>query len=444
VTLLTAVGRLDEALSESDAILQASDDALPRLHAERGSLLVHLDRFDDATAEAETALALAGDDDGARALAYRALATVAQAKADVPACFDWFERQLAIARNLGPAARLSALTNHVMHLAIFGFVPEATATLAEADAMRDSLGGAALRDALDVSFVLAKWQAGHWDDALERVRWIAIPPQPPEAWVVLAHCAAIAIEAARGNAAEVKRLVPEIAEASIGRANAAWARAVAHAMIGEIDAAVDVLERTWSHNRQCGRLVDAHHLLGDLAELELERGNAAAAHAHAMELDEACAGSGIPAAVTVRDRIVAMVTGETERALNALAVAEEHALLPHVASCAFRPGLPGLRARRAPALGIRHLPGSRRGDTAAPGGARDEGSRDGGAAPATRRQGCADRYRAEVEPTRARRAHEPRDRERIDGEPEDRRGLPLASVCEDRVCVADRAGGGRE
>src|SRR5205823_15061616 len=113
---------------------------------------------------------------------------------------------------------------------------------------------------------------------------------------------------------------------------------LAHAMLGEIDAAVDVLERAWRHNRQRGRLVDAHHLLGDLAQLEFERGNTTAAHAYAAELDEVCADSGIPAAVTVRDCTVATVTADVDRALTALSVAEEHALVPHVAHAHFALG----------------------------------------------------------------------------------------------------------
>ena len=86
VTALTALGRLPEALAAADRILAESDEPLPRLHAERGSLLVQLDRFAEAEDEARRALELAGDDDGARALAYRALASLAHERGDVASC----------------------------------------------------------------------------------------------------------------------------------------------------------------------------------------------------------------------------------------------------------------------------------------------------------------------------------------------------------------------
>jgi predicted ATPase len=73
VTALTALGRLTEALEQSDAMLAQSTDPLARLWAERGFLFVQLDRLDNAETEARRALELAGDDGGARALAYRAL-----------------------------------------------------------------------------------------------------------------------------------------------------------------------------------------------------------------------------------------------------------------------------------------------------------------------------------------------------------------------------------
>jgi DNA-binding CsgD family transcriptional regulator/tetratricopeptide (TPR) repeat protein len=327
VTMLTALGRLEQALSDSDALLAAATEPLPRLHAERGALLVQLDRFEAAALEAERALELAGDDDGARALAFRALATLAQSRGDAVETFDYFEKQMRAAEHLGPAAQLSALTTHVMHLAVFGYAREADATLAEATHLRDELGGAALRDALDVAATVVDRHMGRWDDALERARWLAIPPQPSEAWIVLAQAAGLAIHVARGNAALAQRVASEIEEAPLALGTAAWARALYAAMLGEIERAVGLLEEAWRRTHAAGRLVEAPYLLGELVDIELARGNERAARSWTDTLAEITGSASPPTASTVSARCRAFAYGHAESGRYALEVAQQHGLV---------------------------------------------------------------------------------------------------------------------
>ncbi|MET1003447.1 MAG: LuxR C-terminal-related transcriptional regulator, partial [Acidimicrobiia bacterium] len=331
VTLLTALGRLEEALAGSDTLLASSPEPLPRLHAERGSVLAQLDRFAEGEREAERALELAGPDDGARALAYRALSTLAQARADVPACIAAFDRQMEVAAHLGPAARLSGLTTQAMQLALLGFVVDADAMLTEANDARDALGGAALRDALDVAATVADWQAGRWDDALERVRWLEFPLQAAEAWIVLARTSALTIHVARGNAVAAKRFAADITEVPLAGTTAAWARAQLAAMLGDADEAARLLETSWDHNAACGQYSDAHHLLGDLVDLELARGDRAKARRWSETLTEVFATTAAPGPQSMRDRCRALTAGDVEAGRAARAVARDHGLLVHAA-----------------------------------------------------------------------------------------------------------------
>jgi DNA-binding NarL/FixJ family response regulator len=326
VTALTALGRLDEALEQSDAMLTQSTDPLARLRAERGFLFVQLDRLDDADAEARRALELAGDDDGARALAYRALSTIAHARGDVAGCRELFEAQLGAAERLGPAARLSALTTQAMLLALMGFVAEASAMITEAEGVRDTLGGAALREPLDVAWTSVTWQAGRWDEALDRSRWLAIPPQPGEAWGVLAQCAAMHILVSRGNVAAARVVAGELEHARIASSTARWAQALYQEILGEYEEAGALLEKAWRHNEECGRFADAHLLLGCLVDVALAQDRREDAQRWTAVMDDALAGLCIPALLVTRERCRAASHDDVDAAHRAFALADEHGL----------------------------------------------------------------------------------------------------------------------
>jgi DNA-binding CsgD family transcriptional regulator len=341
VSILTALGRFDQALESSDALARESSEPAPRLLAERGALLVYLDRLDEAAGDAERALALAGGDDGARAMAYRTRSIIDHARGDVAAFRERFDLQMRSAERLGPAARLSALATHAMHLSLFGFLHEATRAIADAEDLRDALGGAALRGVLDVASVVVDWQAGRWDLALERARWVALPPNSREAWGVLARCAQLAIEVARGNAAAAKRLAAELGTAPMAASTARWAEARFLQFAGAHDDAAAILEKAWHHNEECGRLADAHMLLGDLVDLEQSRGNTEAASRWAAVMAEALAETAAPAALVVRGRCVAATTGDVGAGRRALAEAQQHGLVVEGAGTGLALGLLG-------------------------------------------------------------------------------------------------------
>jgi DNA-binding CsgD family transcriptional regulator/tetratricopeptide (TPR) repeat protein len=327
VTALTALGRLGEALEQSDAMLAQPADPLARLRAERGFLFVQLDRLEDAEAEARRALELAGDDDGARALADRALSTIAHARGDVPRCREFFEAQLHAAQGLGPAALLSALTTQAMLLALMGFVAEASAMITEAEGVRDALGGAALREPLDVTWTCVTWHAGRWDEALDRARWLAIPPQPGEAWGVLAQCAEMHILVNRGNVAAARVVAGELEDARIASSTARWAQALFHQLLGEYDDAHKLLEKAWRHNESCGPFADAHLLLGGLVDIALARGQRDDARRWTAVMDDALAGLFVPALLVTRERCRAASNDDVDAARRGLALADNHGLV---------------------------------------------------------------------------------------------------------------------
>jgi len=327
VTALTALGRLAEALEQSDAMLAQSTDPLARLRAERGFLFVQLDRLEDGEAEARRALDLAGEDDGARALAYRALSTVAHARGDVQRCREFFEAQLRIAEGLGPAAHLSALTTQAMLLALMGFVAEASAMITKAEVIRDALGGAALREPLDVSWTCVTWQAGRWDEALDRARWLAIPPQPGEAWGVLAQCAEMHILVNRGNVAAARVVAGELEHARIASSTARWAEALFHQLMGEYEAAAALLEKAWLHNEERGRFADAHLLLGGLVDVALAQENRQDAQRWTAVMDDPLGGLCVPELLVTRERCRAASYDDADAARRGLALADEHGLV---------------------------------------------------------------------------------------------------------------------
>jgi DNA-binding CsgD family transcriptional regulator/tetratricopeptide (TPR) repeat protein len=327
VTALTALGRLDEALEQSDAMLAQSTDPLARLRAERGFLFVQLDRLDDAEAEARRALEVAADDDGALALAYRALSTIAHARGDVDRCRELFEAQLRAAERLGPPARLSALTTQAMLLALMGFVAEASAMITEAEGVRDALGGAALREPLDVAWTSVTWQAGRWDEALDRARWLAIPPRPGEAWGVLAQCAEMHILVNRGNVAAARVVARELEHARIASSTARWAEALFHQLLGEYEEAAALLEKAWHHNEACGRFADAHLLLGGLVDVALAQEKREDAKRWTAVMDDALAGLCVPALRVSRERCRAASYHDVDAARRGRALADEYGLV---------------------------------------------------------------------------------------------------------------------
>ncbi len=323
VTSLTALARFPEALAAAESILADSDEPLPRLHAERGSLLVPLDRFDDAVAEAHVALDLAGDDDGARALAYRALANVAHERGDVADCARWYDEQVAVTEHLGPAARLSALTTHAMHRVLQGFTADAGALLAEAAVVQRELGGATFQEALDVAGILHDWFTGAWDDALDRLRWLSLSPTGGEGWVELGRAAVCAVHAERGDAGAARELADALAEPRLALGTAAWARAKAHRLLGEHDLAAAVLEQAWADNQRSGRQADTASLLGERVAVAVDRDDPDDAARWATTLADALPENPAPLAAVIRDRCL----GGEERLTASVDQADVHGLV---------------------------------------------------------------------------------------------------------------------
>jgi DNA-binding CsgD family transcriptional regulator len=326
MTSLTALARFEDALGHADAILATAAEPLPRLHAERGALLVELDRFAEAEAEARRALDLAAEDDGARALAYRALALLAHERGDHRAGIEWYERQRARADHLGPAARLSALTTHALHRSLGGFTAEADTLLAEAGAVQREVGGAAFQEVLDVGAVLNHWFTGRWDEALDRMRWLTVAPTS-EAWLDLARAACCAIHAERGDAGAARSLAEALARGPIHRGTGAWARARYHALLGEHDEAAALLEEAWARNEASGRRADAASLLGDRVAVALDQGDDAGAQRWAAVLADALPAEPAPLPAVIRDRTLAAVTGDADLAATALEGADAHGLV---------------------------------------------------------------------------------------------------------------------
>lgn len=327
VTALTALARFPDALARADAVLAESDEDLPRLHAERGSLLVQLDRFAEAESEARLALDLAGDDDGARALAYRALAGVAHERGDVTGCADWYGRQIEVAAHLGPGARLSALTTHAMHRALAGFADEAGDLLEQAAAVQRELGGVALQEALDVAAIINGWNTGRWDDALDRFRWLGLGVGGGEGWVDLARSAACAIHGERGDIGPARTLAKALADVRVGHGAAAWARATYHRLLGEYDTAARLLDEAWAANEASGRLADAANLLGERVEVALDQDDPNAARRWAETLAEVLPDDAGPLARTVSWRGLAATSDDLDSARAAIDVAEAHGLI---------------------------------------------------------------------------------------------------------------------
>jgi DNA-binding CsgD family transcriptional regulator len=327
VTTLAALGRFDDALEQADAILAASDEPLPRLLAERGTLLAHLHRFADAEAAGARALELAGDDGTARVLAIGALAAAAHAQGNVARFLDLIADQEAAGEDLGPAARLGVATMKASYLATSGFADDAAAAIDDAAPLRAALGGAALREPLDVAATITCYLQGRWDEALELTRWLMLPPRSYEPSVALARNVDLVIRVARGDFAGARATAADMEGERYAPSGAKWGRAVLHEALGDYDAAVELLEEAWAHDLERGRRAELHVVLGSLVDIELARDDTEAARRWAKSAVDVFDDAASPWARVVRSRIVGAADGNLASAQAAVTLADEVGLV---------------------------------------------------------------------------------------------------------------------
>ena len=163
---LSALGRMAEALAVTDAERPAGELS-SRLLAERAGLLVQVDRFEEAEATANEALARATDS-GARTLAVSSLAQAAFAQGKVTTALAMLDMEVAsIGEGFAPSM-LGVRIARASYLAYSGHVHAALGALGEVETEAGLIGGTAFRTSIDPAAVWALGLAGRWDEALER------------------------------------------------------------------------------------------------------------------------------------------------------------------------------------------------------------------------------------------------------------------------------------
>ena len=224
VTLLTALGRLEEALAGSDTLLASSPEPLPRLARGKGlrprpARPIRRRRTRGRT-RARTC----------RARRRRPCPRIPRAvdarpgtRRRAPRASPRSTGRWRLPRDLGPAARLSGLTTQAMQLALLGFVVDADAMLTEANDVRDTLGGAALRDAARCCRDRGRLAGGK----VGRRAWNGFDgwssrSRPPRRGSCCADQRVRRSMSAR-NAVAAKRFAADITEVPLAGTTAAWA-----------------------------------------------------------------------------------------------------------------------------------------------------------------------------------------------------------------------------
>jgi len=315
---LSALGETQQALEVTDAEVPVSERA-PRLLAERASLLVQLDRFDEAEETARTA-ARHATEPGAHALAVSALAQAAFARGDAIGALELLDAELQRVADDAAPSMVGIRIARASWLSYAGQCDTALAALEEAEASAARLGGGAFRTSIDPPAVWALWLAGRWDEALRRARAAATEfERAGELFLLpLVRVAEAAILTERGEVGKAREILAVLPETRSTRLPVAWASAAAHLATGRFDAARSVLTTAIERSRNTGRLQFLPQLRERLISVELAAGDVEAAARQLAHLEAELAGfPAIPWARAMAERAAAMVRRDAAAATRA-------------------------------------------------------------------------------------------------------------------------------
>ena len=331
---LNALGEPQQALEVTDAEVPASERA-PRLLAERASLLVQLDRFDEAETTASAA-ARHATEPGAHALAVSALAQTAFARGDGVAAVKLLDAELVRIGDDAAPSMVGIRIARASWLSYGGRCDQAFAALEEAEAAAARLGGGAFRTSLDPPAVWALWLGGQWDEALRRATRAAAEFQRAgELFLLpLIRVAEAAILTDRGEVGKAREILSALPETRSTRLPVAWATAAVHLATGRTDPARDILLSAIERSLQTGRLQFLPQLRERLVAVEIAAGDIdAAAVQQARLADEVAAVSPVPWAVALAERAAAAVHHDADAARRAAEVARGAHLTFVAAGC---------------------------------------------------------------------------------------------------------------
>jgi tetratricopeptide (TPR) repeat protein len=325
VNALTSSHRFDDALELADRILAASHEPMARLRTERATLLLYLDRFDDARAEGERALHSAGSDQVALAGALGQLAALAFAEGRMVDSREFLDRQRSASDAVGPVALLSTLTQRSIYLALFGAVREAREVLDDATKLSVELGEAPFRSTLQVARTITDWLTGEWDRAIEG--WEAVKGSESESQIgAMARCAVVSILSERGQLSEARAEASGFEESTFAASFTLWAKAVLAVASGDDEGALELLRTAVTKDLASGRRSALHLLLSLQAEIEHRTGDEDAASETTALLVSVARASGFPSARTAALRTVGAIEQNAGAACEALEIAEANGL----------------------------------------------------------------------------------------------------------------------
>ena len=286
---LSALGRTEEALAVTDVHERLEGEARARVLSERASLLVVLDRFEEAADCAVAATAAAGGTatGDAHALARAAAARVAFAQGFVEEALSVLRETLADAGDRNSASLLAVRLLHASFLAYGGFCDEALVALTDVEERIGRFGGETHRPAVSTLVVWARTWGGQWDGALERARTAAAEFERSGERFQRAqmHAAAALVHLHRGDLNQGRALL-EADRGTVGsQSPTSLVTAMLHDALGETAQARDIIVAALDRESRTGRRQLTAQLLALLVAIEQAGDNPEAAAAALAQLE---------------------------------------------------------------------------------------------------------------------------------------------------------------
>lgn len=308
-------GRFADALELVDEYL-GEEMLTPRVVAQRGQLLLWLDRLPEAEASLERAAEMAGDTrdslvDGARLNMYLTTGRTAEAH-EVSKRLETTVRETQGLRATGSLVALASAA------AYNGEPREAAAWLAQLDDAH------VLPGTIVVARVHERFMAGAWDDVLAFTEQAEVAGECDPALRPLLLSTTAHVLAERGELAAARRVIDEIGAAPVFRSTTLAACAHVHLMAGDLDQARVEAGRAMRHQLAIGRIGDIARSASLLVDIELAAGRRHAAQRVVDQLRTAQ-----PATPSARERMltalaVAAAHDDVDSARVAATLADEH------------------------------------------------------------------------------------------------------------------------
>jgi DNA-binding CsgD family transcriptional regulator/alkylated DNA nucleotide flippase Atl1 len=324
---LYSTGAVGEALAFVEDEISVSGQRCP-LPALRANLLGQAGRIQEAGEAFDAALGCLDGSAGAQAIALGHLIHLAHLRGDL----GTVERLLGQLESLVPDAS-TATVLAIREFSAFlrvgrGFISDAEADLAAVGELLETSDFLDLGGQVVATKVRNRWLLGRWDEALDLARSAGLQLQQAEMTITLPYLRAVetAILVNRGRVDQARHAIDLASPGMALRPMAAWARALVHRALGQMDEAIRALT-TGVEMLDNGVLIFADLVLSLLAEFSVEIGDRSQAAEASRKLSDLADVSRHPWSRHLSLRTTALVEGDLGAAEQALAVAEEEGIV---------------------------------------------------------------------------------------------------------------------